>query len=371
MNPGAPGKIMLRGNLRKLMLFDVGESFDLDAIQRAIGPQAGPVKRSFPRRTPDYVQYEHAPIVEHVAPIHLSSGESLTCTLKYYEYAVVVVQVEIPFACDWERLIRYASQFLEFEELESLAREVAAKRIREIAPPRLRPAARWLQEEYLVTEVAECSEPGCEPLNAMDLLERHRDDIARLLRGDEQPISPKTAEETVNASLSYAPTDLVVAGASSAFVFDRTDDLAVTTGILEYVKMQLLEFRYYDELMSRLLSDVYDALEKKRNPLLSRWTLPRDSERVNTIRLDVMELTERVDNAIKFVGDAFYARVYRMAAGRIGVEEYRALVDEKLRTVGELYEFMVDQFDEARSFVLEVAITILALLDVILLLRGK
>jgi hypothetical protein len=32
---------------------------------------------------------------------------------------------------------------------------------------------------------------------------------------------------------------------------------------------------------------------------------------------------------------------------------------------------MVDEFNEARSFVLEVAITILALLDVIFLLRGK
>ena len=364
-------RAMLRGNLRKLMLFDVGESFDLDEIQRAIGPQGAPVKRSFPRRTPDYVQYEHAPIVERVAPLRLANGDQFACTLKYYEYAVVVVQLEIPFACGWEELIRHASQWLEFEEVENLSREAAARRIREIGPKRQRPPDSWLQEEYLVTEVIECGEPGCASMNATDLLERHRDDIARLLRGDEQAISPKAADEIVTASLSYSPTDLVVAGASSAFVFDRTDDLAVTTGILEYVKMQLLEFRYYDRLMTRLLGEVYDALEKKRNPLFSRWTLPRDSERVNTIRLDVMELTERVDNAIKFVSDAFYARVYRMAAQRIGVEEYRALVDEKLRTVGELYQFMVDQFDEARSFVLEVAVTILALLDVILLLRGK
>jgi hypothetical protein len=36
----------------------------------------------------------------------------------------------------------------------------------------------------------------------------------------------------------------------------------------------------------------------------------------------------------------------------------------------ELYEFMVDQFNEARVFVPEVATTILGLLDVLLLLRG-
>jgi hypothetical protein len=118
--------------------------------------------------------------------------------------------------------------------------------------------------------------------------------------------------------------------------------------------------------MTRLLSDVYDTLQVKRNLLLRRWSLPRDAERFNTIRLDVMELTERVDNAIKFVSDVYYARVYRTAAARLGVSEYRKLVDEKLRTMGELYDFMIDEFNQARSFVLELAIAVMALLDVIL-----
>ncbi len=129
--------------------------------------------------------------------------------------------------------------------------------------------------------------------------------------------------------------------------------------------MQLLEFRYYDGLMSQLLSDVYAVLERKRNVLFSRWTLPRDAERVNRIRLDVMELTERIDNALKFVSDVYYARVYRMAASRMGVAEYRDLVDEKVRAVGELYDFMVQQFNEVRSFVLEVVVGIIILMDVV------
>lgn len=85
-----------------------------------------------------------------------------------------------------------------------------------------------------------------------------------------------------------------------------------------------------------------------------------------------MELTERIDNAIKFVSDTFYALVYRLAASRVGVPEYRDMVEKKLETARELYEFMVNQFNEARLFVREAAITILALLDVLLLLlRGK
>jgi hypothetical protein len=60
-----------------------------------------------------------------------------------------------------------------------------------------------------------------------------------------------------------------------------------------------------------------------------------------------------------------------LAADRMGVSQYRDAVDDKLHTVGELYRFMVDQFNEARIFVLELIAAILALLDVLFLLRGK
>ena len=84
-----------------------------------------------------------------------------------------------------------------------------------------------------------------------------------------------------------------------------------------------------------------------------------------------MELTERIDNAIKFVSDTYYARVYRLAARRVGVPDYRTLVEQKLDTAGDLYDFMIDQFNESRSFIHEVVVTILAVLDVIFLLRGR
>ena len=45
------------------------------------------------------------------------------------------------------------------------------------------------------------------------------------------------------------------------------------------------------------------------------------------------------------------------------------LVEEKLATAGDLYDFMIDQFNEARSFVLEIGVAILAIIDVILLFR--
>jgi hypothetical protein len=131
-----------------------------------------------------------------------------------------------------------------------------------------------------------------------------------------------------------------------------------------------LEFRYYDSLLTGLLNAVYRSLEQKRG-LFTSWRFSQEAAHVNTIRLDVMELTERVDNAVKFLSDMFYARLYGLVAAKVGVPDYRRLVDQKLRTAGELYRFMVDQFNQSRSFILELAVVIILVIDLVFLFRGK
>jgi hypothetical protein len=92
---------------------------------------------------------------------------------------------------------------------------------------------------------------------------------------------------------------------------------------------------------------------------------------LNRIRLDVTELTERIDNSIKFLSDMFYARVYRLAARKVGVNDYRYLVDQKLKTAGELYEAMAAEFHQARAFLLEAMVVAILILELVFLFRGK
>jgi hypothetical protein len=353
-------------------LYDVAEALDLSKIRNIVGPRGGSVERGFPRRTPEYVRFEEAPIIEAAGPLSISAtGETLPCYLKYYSYAVVIVQVDVPFDCDWPTLLCQTSRWMDASELEAQAREIVRSRLENLAPAVVRPNKDLLHEGYLIINLHEISHENEGLIPAAHLLSNHGTEIVQLVRGELAPLAPKVRNEVLESGLSYYSSDLVIVGSSAAFVYDRPEDASATNQVLEYAKMQLLEFRYYDGLMTRVLSSVYDALERSRNVLFSRWKLPREANRLNTIRLDVMELTERIDNAIKFVSDAYFAQVYRLASGRMGVPDYRELVDEKLRTVGELYDFMVDQFNQARSFVLELGIAILLTLDVILLFRGK
>jgi hypothetical protein len=91
---------------------------------------------------------------------------------------------------------------------------------------------------------------------------------------------------------------------------------------------------------------------------------------LHTVLLDVTELTERADNAIKFLSDMFSARLYRLAAAKVGVPDYKNLVQKKLDTAEDLYRFMVDQFHQSRAFVLELMVVIILIIDLVYLFRG-
>src|ERR1039457_5858129 len=93
--------MLLRGCFRILFLYDVAEAIDVEKLRELLGTRGGPVKRVFPRRTPEYIRFETAPIVEPAQPITLATGENVICSIKYYAFAAVVVQFEVPFGCDW------------------------------------------------------------------------------------------------------------------------------------------------------------------------------------------------------------------------------------------------------------------------------
>jgi hypothetical protein len=282
----------------------------------------------------------------------------------------VSIELELPFECDWDSLILQSSRLIGAAELENRATELLRAALARVKPALLRPYQAWLREDYHIIHLREIVEPDSKTLGAGDLLASHAKEIAQLVRGESLFLSDAERQEVLQSSISYSQTDLLVVGWTGALVYGSLEGAATTIQLLEYANTQLLEFRYYDGLLTNVLGGVYRFLEHKGG-LLTAWRLSREAARVNTIRLDVMELTEKVDNTIKFLSDMFYARLYGLIAARVGVPDYRRLVDQKLRTAGELYRFMVDQFNQSRSFVLELTVVIILIIEIVFLFRGK
>src|SRR5271165_231169 len=276
----------LRGYIRVFLFYDVGEAFDQDKLRDLLGSRGGSTKPDFPRRTPDYVRFENPPIAEPSEPVTLRTGETVICSVKYYEYAIVEVQLEAAFEGTWDALLQQASRWMDSADIEPEGRSVASRHLQKIGPAVIKPREDWLQEEYLVFDLQEILRDTGAHLTADELLTGHAEQIAQLIRGEQSRLAPATTERMLHGSLSYYPSDLLVVGSSAALVYDRPDEAVRTIQILVYAKMQLLEFRYYDNFMTRVLSDVYNTLDRKRNAMISRWTLPRDANRLNAIRLD-------------------------------------------------------------------------------------
>ena len=93
-----------------------------------------------------------------------------------------------------------------------------------------------------------------QPRRAADedaLIDRHGDTIALLLRGERHALSRQERDEVLRHRLSYLSDDLVVPTWNAAFVYDTEAGAQAALEILEFANSQLLEFRYYDDLLDR------------------------------------------------------------------------------------------------------------------------
>jgi hypothetical protein len=362
--------MLVRGYFRILSFFDIGEAFDMEKLRALLGPSATLHSPGFVHRTPEYAQVQNIPIVETLAPLTLVTGETLEASIKYYWFGVASVELSRPFACEFDHFCPESSRWMNAPEVETAAEDLLRARLQQFRPALIRPSAKWLDEDYLVIDVQSAQFPDGRSATATELLQTYREQIAELVRGETVILSQSERDEILRSALSYYPSDLVVVGWAAALVYDKPDATSAVIDLLEYANTQLLEFRYYDELLTNLLSNVYSSLEGHES-FWSRWRLSRRAGRLNRIRLDIMDLAERTEYAVKFISDTYYARVYRVSSAKIGVEDYKTLVAEKLKTAGELYAFMVAEFNERRMFAVEIVVAVLVPLDVILLLRGN
>ena len=207
--------------------------------------------------------------------------------------------------------------------------------------------------------------------SAAELLAAEGGRIAQIVRGETVPLSEGERQEILQSSISYYPNDLTVIGWNGAFLYDNQAGAETAIQLLEYANSQLLEFRHYDELLTRELQSVYDFMDHGSTGIWARWRTAKRATRLHTVLLDVDELTERADNAIKFLSDMFSARLYKVAASKIGVTDYKDLVNQKVHTAEELYRFMVDQFHQSRAFVLEFLVVIILIIELFWLFKGS
>jgi hypothetical protein len=355
------------GFVTALYLFDVAEAIDLGVVKSVLGDRASVATLDDKSAGPSRMRYFQPPVV--------AAGESLGCRqldgfnvrVKFYDYGVVSLTLTKTFSGSWAELVGLGQTLIESEPLEQHAAD-ACRRIVATMDSALRGKRRaFLDEDYLVFAVTALEEP----MTSEDLVERHGNDIAQLLRGERQPLSQQERETVLRQGLSYLADDLVVPAWNAAFIYDAVPPVLQAVEILEFANSQLLELRYYDELLENALTRIYAELQQPRwIDRVSGRRYTRAARELHALFIDVNELTDRLENGVKFVGDIYAARLFTNVAARLGLDRWKNNVEEKLRTLNDIYEATVQQTGMSQGNLLELVIVLILIIELGLLLAG-
>jgi hypothetical protein len=355
----------LAGHVTALFLYEAAEMIDLATVARLIAP-AAQARLSPKATTPSYLQYREPPLTIHGDAIGVPNAMGFRVRFKLFDYGVVSVALSCPIPHSWSELIDRALAWQDDPKLAATAQSLCRDLMQRVSSAMTAPRSELADEDYLVYAL---TSEGSRTADV--LLEQHGPDIARLLRGERENLSPQEREEVLRHRISYLECDLLVPTWNAAFVYDTESGAQAALEILEFANSQLVEFRYYDELLDRELARIYADLQRPswfKGWFGRRYT--RSAQQVHALFIDVNELTDRTENALKFAGDVYTARVFTLAGLRLGLDHWKANVRVKLKTLDDIYRFAVEQTSMARGETLEMMIVLILVFELVLFFMG-
>lgn len=360
---------ILRGRIQLQRFFDISETIDLPHAEKLIGQLS---------RRPRFVgSTRHIELANPPLEIFLG-GRSMRVVdlsvqdilVRVYDVGALVVTflVDIPQNMDGEELIALAKHIDDSEEEITRTAAPIADEIRAAIALACRQAesASPVTEEYTIFYIYETT-PKCDGATFGNGI-----DLVRLLLADPGAIAPAEREAVVRSTFNYRPEDLVVVDWNSAVILDPTGGQDVPE-LLELTMMQMLELRAYDNVVGRALDSIYKDLDAERR---SKTAFPaasaqRMSRRIMQLYIDVVEVTERIDNSLTFLGDTWLARLHLAAVREYQMARWQKQLRNKLDVLRQINELLVDQITSQKTMRLEAAVVFLIILEIVLaLIRG-
>ena len=149
-----------------LVLYDVAEEIRLDKLQALVSAERSAAQPRFKHPAPGYVRFERPPVVEYPEPVSIPSGEQFQTRIKYFDYGVISVELELPFEATWEELIRLSNRWISAPETERLTSELLRPRLEKVQPALRLPYPNPLSEDYYIIHLCEALDQDGRPLTA-------------------------------------------------------------------------------------------------------------------------------------------------------------------------------------------------------------
>ncbi len=347
---------MLRGTCHALFAFDVGREI---ALSRAESRLSSPVHKATFRHkhraalgTEPMVRPLRVSLPEAERPVGaFATGEGTEVTL--WSFGALGVQWRIPVRASMEDLVGLAACLYANEDLRSRSREVCGRVVEALGDALLQPGVADEVEDYLIFQVR--PEEGVVP---------SRRDLARLLRAEPGELSAQEVENALANEVSYAEGDACyVDWLGAVLLGEDTED---ERRVLEFTTIELLELRFLEAQVGRGVDEAYVSLRRMRGGLRGLVPQSRELERLARLEADNAVLHDSIDNASKFLGDDYLARLYRTASERFYFAEWDASIQRKLQVLHGIYSRLEEVASRRRSEILEWVIIVLIAADIVI-----
>src|ERR1051326_1270438 len=356
---------VLRGTLHVYVAFDWGDEILLEKAQALVPAE----RRTLPRRrrTPSSFAYTPPPLrlllrpppieIPELGPV-IVSGEATV-----FDFAAGSAAFHVPLTASAEQLLRLAGHLAQPQSWITAARTAFPPLYNELLPAIVSP--QWqeeLSEEYFVFQFA-----PTEPLPLDRRAPDESDWLAGLVRLEAEPLSASEVGEATKQYMTYHPWDLFIADWGAACLVDEDCDETLQT--IEFVNLQLLEYRFIDNRLDTDVVNAYKLIHRAAQRKLPIWRGSYKALRaVGELNVEANNLFERTGNVLKLVGDQYLARVYRLLATRFHLEEWEHSIQSKLDVIEGVYRVVSDQADHLRTEFLEIVVILLILTEIVVAL---
>jgi hypothetical protein len=357
-----------KGRILVYRAYDVGEEIDLEKAEKILSEL--PTSRSkfrLKKMNRQAVIVSNDPLAITLGQyIYLDQGREFVFEMsaKLWEFGSLSLTFDyiIPEGTTFDELRALGSMIQAYEELEDYSRNKAM----EIAA--MLSASIGKIRELKVTEVNEdyilyFIEKFSRDYEDANLILEEEDIAALILTEEKGQLGRPIYDRLYETKLQYYKNDLAVIDWNSAFIIEPSGSLDIPD-VIEFALNQLLEMRYYDDLLDKKLREIYSAIELKDMSIFSSRYTDLALE-AGQRYIEIAEIVESVENSLKVIGDLYHSTVFRMASKKFRFSDWQGSIDNKLENLAEICKLLLDHINHRKSHLLELTVIALISLELI------
>lgn len=335
-------------------IYETGHELDIDRLGEALPQPHMPARARFYRVKPKSIQMESPPLVVNLGIFPWSEAQAEVCFAAQAKiYDIGAISICLKYEPELETGPDLLATALELNDQSHFDRlfSQSMESLQQMLAPGLDRCEIDLDffEDYNIY---------C--ISAADELP----DPVPLLMGERVEFSELIRNQVLGNRLSYTCSDFAIMTWDSAVLCDPVDTSDMRD-LIEFANVQLLELRYYDNLLNRQMEKMYDDIEAaatKSSYRKSRYYREIIGSRMQLIA-DITEVREKIENLIKITEDVYYARVYQTAHRVLRTDQWTESLNRKLQVIQQNYTLLSNQVNIQHSNFLEWIIIILIALE--------